>query len=170
MLWYAIGVKSNCHAEWAVHGSLVVNGQGDPVDTETETDTDTETETEVLGTSPAACHHLCVAFVPLQLLSILLMSEWCEVTRRRRRHDKKSQGWRAVWTASSRVAVRGVQNADRSSAGTRAAAATSRRTRPTTSTSTGCHRLRLGRRRARVPQSPGPCSPKTRPVLVTTWL
>ena len=75
MLWYAIGVKSNCHAGWAVHGSLVVNGQGEPVDTDTdtekETDTETETETEVLGTSPAACHLLCIAFVPLQLLSIL---------------------------------------------------------------------------------------------------
>ena len=36
---------------------------------ETETETESETETEVLGALLAACHPLCVAFVPIAKVS-----------------------------------------------------------------------------------------------------
>ena len=36
---------------------------------ETETETETEAETEVSGALPAACHPICVAFVPIALVS-----------------------------------------------------------------------------------------------------
>ena len=38
-------------------------------ETETETEAETEAETEVLGALPAACHPLCVAFVPIASVS-----------------------------------------------------------------------------------------------------
>ena len=76
---------------------------------------ETEPDTEVLGALLAAVpSHICFCFfVPLQLVfTPFLMSEWCEVTRRQRRHDKTVPGMAcAVRTASSRVAVRGVQDA-----------------------------------------------------------
>ena len=51
---------------------------------------------EVLGALLAACHPLCGASLCRNLRFRELMSKWIEVmSRRQRRYEKKSQGWRA---------------------------------------------------------------------------